>query len=87
MKAEIMINVLYSFDLSIGRVYSIKFPKNYIPTTGTIFYFRSHEWKINGVSPFNTTHEDGVWECMVDCIDKCEDLPLGEHLVKIKNRD
>lgn len=83
-ETTINIDVLQVFNLSIGKVYSIKFPPGVIPSLGIMFSFGERSWKVRGITSTNRLRDENVWDCIItpdtDCSD---DLPQGICTIEV----
>lgn len=82
------IDVLRVFNLTIGNVYSIKFPPGVLPFPGLRFLFGECSWMVKGVVTRRLVQNENAWDRIIteenvwDCFivmdtDRSVDLPLG----------
>jgi hypothetical protein len=86
------IEIIQMFRLSIGDLYSIRFPVNFVPNTGLIFSNNNSMWKITGVaassSPNNSILKnhltENIWDCRIEAMDSItKELEMGSIEVSV----
>lgn len=88
-KRIININVLQVFSLSIGKVYSIKFPRNFAPFVGLKFLFKECTWKVTGITVTGIAvsrriQDENIWDCIIIPVTDCStDLPQGSCIIEV----
>ena len=83
---EINIVILKIFNLSFGNVYSIKFPKSFIPTNGITFILNDNILKIAGIninSNREIDREENIWDCMLESIEDVTILKKGSYRIHL----
>jgi hypothetical protein len=83
-KTTICIDVLRVWNLSVGKVYSIKFPDRILPSLGLRFLFKDCTWEVKSIVVSSRIQDENAWDCIISPVNDClTDLPQGSCIVEV----